>query len=313
MHIYLEIIISLIGLYIVFSIINSAIVEGIGQIINERGKFLRIKLEAFFSGAKDDSKNFVHELYDHILIKAFKKNNQDPSYIDKRIFAQSFLELLFEEKVVTDEHGNTVIDQNKNPISTLSIAQDKMSILPEELAKSLDFILNKIPAHVTNKLDYLQKEIEELYEAYMDRVTSWYKQKMRLVLGIVGVIFAVLFNLDSVNFYDILKKNDAVRANQTQFAMLLNERQKAITIDHSKLRPYLTPAGIDSLKNRDFLKEVLLLNEEEAKLVESASLGIGPLKTSFSFSSIIGYLLTGLALSFGSTFWFGLLKKMIGK
>lgn len=305
MHIYLEIIISLIGLYIVFSIINSAIVEGIGQIVNERGKFLRKKLETFFEHTSDKSKNLIHDLYDHILIQGFKKNANDPSYIDKRIFAQSFLELVFEDNPITDENGNIK--------SQLSIKQSKSDKLPDKLVESLNFILKKIPNDVSNKLDYLQKEIEELYEAYMQRVSTWYKQKMRLVLGIMGVIFAVIFNLDTVNFYDILKKNDAVRTNQTQFAMLLSEREEDIMIDKSKLMPLLTSAGRDSIQDQDFLRHVLVLDKNEAKLLDSASLGIGPLKTNFSFPSLMGYLLTGLALSFGSTFWFGLLKKILGK
>lgn len=305
MHIYLEIIISLIGLYIVFSIINSALVEGIGQILNERGKFLRKKLEAFFKSSDDKSKNLIHQLYDHILIKAFKKDGREPSYIDKHIFAQTFLELVFDDKPIQNEKGKM--------ISQLSIKPSQLDILPDDLSASLNFILKKIPDDVTNKIEYLQKEIEVLYEAYMDRVTTWYKQKMRLILGIVGVVFAVFFNLDTVNFYDILKTNDAVRANQTQFAMLLNERENDIQIDKSKLMPLLTSEGRDSIQNKDFLKEILVLKDDQKKLLDSASLGIGPLKTKFGFPSIMGYLLTGLALSFGSTFWFGLLKKVLGK
>lgn len=337
MHIYLEIIISLIGLYIVFSIINSAIVEGIAQLANARGKFLYKQLKRFFSPVKDASKkivqnkeagkdietsenpdieeaeypseknptDFITSLYQHTLIKGFKKNGKAPSYINKKIFAQTFLELILQEPDTTDS--------NSDSFSSLSFKSDKQSQLPTELQASLKFILDKIPEDIDNKFDYLKKEIEDLYEAYMERVTTWYKQRMRFILGVAGIAFAAIFNLDTINFYHVLKTNDAVRAKQTQFAILINERKQDIELDTTKLMPFLTAAGRDSLRDIDIVKAVLNLKESEAELLSNASLGIGIHSSERTFWSPLGYLLTGLALSFGSTFWFGLLRKIIGK
>ena len=117
MHVLLEVLVSLTALYIIFSIINSALVESISQLRNSRGHYLRKKIDAFFTEVdnKAESKRnlseklknyfgtvfsiWLHEtsapmtdqLYSHPLIVAYKHNHKDPAYIEKGIFAKALI------------------------------------------------------------------------------------------------------------------------------------------------------------------------------------------------------------------------------
>lgn len=292
MHLYLEILISLVGLYILFSIVNSAIVESIAQLVNSRGNYLKNKLKAFFG------KELLDKFYNKNLVKAYS-NYRNPAFIDKSIFSQSLLEVLL---------------SLKNDSDPLETDKDIVRLLPNSLKDSFQYILKKAQTQGENKLQYVQEEIEKLYDAYMEKIAAWYKAYVRILLAIAGFFFASLFNIDSINMYHILSQDDTLRVKQVQFSTLLLERKEDIELNKERIQQILVESGIDSIPNQDFFDKILnaiVLKENEKPLVSSKSLGIGWLKT--NAKGIWGYLLTGIALSLGSTFWFSLLKKLLLK
>jgi hypothetical protein len=57
----------------------------------------------------------------------------------------------------------------------------------------------------------LQKSIEEWYDAQMGRVSGWYKRWTRLVLVVIGVLFAIALNVDTLQIGHTLWVNEPVR------------------------------------------------------------------------------------------------------
>jgi len=268
------------------------LVEGIAQLLNSRGNYLKNKLTNFFG------EGILKQLYENKLIKAYS-NKREPAFIDKSVFSQSLLEILFANNQ----------DSNK-----LTANQTTMGVLPESVKNSLDFIIQKSKNQIGNQLQYIQEEIEKLYEAYMEKLGIWYKAWLRIVLGITGFIFACLFNIDTINMYHLFSTNDTLRANQVQFSQILLERKDDIELNKTKIQTLLAEEGITSIKNESFFDQILnavVLKDNEEALIRSQSLGIGFGK--FKLTSLIGCLLTGVALSFGSTFWFSFLKKLLLK
>ena len=121
MHVYLEILISIIGLFILFSIINSIFVEWVGIKINARGRYLKSRLFNFFEGKvqddglvsnvkkifsienrKEETRKFKEsphhlgkKLYTHPLVKAFfQSEHRWPSYIDSKVFSEALIGIL---------------------------------------------------------------------------------------------------------------------------------------------------------------------------------------------------------------------------
>ena len=313
MHVLIEIAISMVGLYIIFSIVNSALVEGYAQVVNKRGDFLKQSLDNFFQDPEKETINLADELYKHKLIQAFmKKKGVNPSYIDSNIFTQAFMELVFQDTHTKDTEFEGKIKEG---------VSDK---LPGDLEKTLNFIINKAREKSGVNMDKVQEEIEGLYGSYMSRVGEWYKQKMKVILGISGLLLAFSLNLDSVNFFNALKSDGELRREQVAISKQLYENQAAIELKAKSLKDSLNITGLspaDIKKNTDELL-TQILDENSAKTLEGnfSEFGIGVHKffkkgkTGIEyFWSILGIGLTGLALSFGSSFWFGLLKKLLGK
>lgn len=313
MHVLIEIAISMVGLYIIFSIVNSALVEAYAQYVNKRGNFLRKSLDNFFQDPAKESINLADELYNHKLIEAFKKKKgENPSYIDANIFTQAFMELVFEN---THEKDKEFKGNIKEGVS------DK---LPGDLEKTLNFIINKATEKSGVNMDKVQKEIEGLYSSYMGRVGEWYKQKMKLILGVSGLILALSLNLDSVNFFNALKNDGELRREQVAISKQLYENQAAIESKAQSLKDSINVSGLNPADLKANVDELLtqILDKESAKTLDDnfSEFGIGlhkffkkgktPLQY---FWSILGIGLTGLALSFGSSFWFSLLKKLLGQ
>jgi len=313
MHVIIEVAISMVGLYIIFSIANSAIVEGYAQLINKRGKHLKQSLDNFFQDPDNAAINLANDLYDHKLIRAFmEKNSILPSYIDPKIFTQAFMELVFKD---THTQGAKFTGETKEG------AKDK---LPGELEKTLQFIMNKARDESGINMGKVQSEIEGLYDSYMSRVGEWYKKKMKVVLIITGTIFAFSLNLDSINFFNALKNDGELRREQVQIAKNLNTNRDAILAKASVLKDSLRLTNFDAKNVEQGLDDIVtqILSEEDAKTFDNnlseLKIGIhqfakGKKTVGDYLWGIFGILLTGLALSFGSTFWFGLLKKLVGK
>lgn len=314
MHVIIEIAISMVGLYIIFSIVNSALVEGYAQLVNKRGKHLKKSLDNFFQDPENASINLANDIYNHKLIRAFmEKKSVLPSYIDPKIFTQAFMELIFKD---THTAGAKFTGEKKEGADAK---------LPGELDKTLQFILNKASdGNGGIDMGEVQNEIERLYSTYMVRVSEWYKKQMKYVLAVTGIILAFSLNLDSIIFFNALKNDGELRREQVQIARNLDANQETIQKTVEDLKANIQ---MDSLNTKDVQKgldEILtqVLGEDDfqtfdANLTE-LKIGFhrfteGKTSTKDYLWGFLGIFLTGFALSFGSAFWFKLLKKLVGK
>ncbi len=313
MHVIIEIAISMVGLYIIFSIVNSVLVEAYAQYVNKRGNHLKDSLDNFFQDPENESINLANNLYEHKLIQAFmEKGNVKPAWIDPKIFTQAFMELVFKNTHTKDGEFN---GEKKD---------DPNIKLPAGLEKTLQFIINKATDGKGVDMGKVQTEIEGLYESYMVRVSEWYKKKMKFLLAITGVVLAFTLNLDSINFFTALKNDGQLRREQVQFSKNLNNNRDVIIAKIETMKDSLTVSGLNPQEVERGLSEITkqLFEENDARALEDnfseLKIGIhqfhkGKTSTGDYIWGIFGVLLTGFALSFGSTFWFGLLKKLVGK
>lgn len=312
MHAFIETLISLAGLYILFSIVNSSIVELFIQIFNVRGEFLKKSLDNFFDQTKTAPDRIVDKLYQSKLFRAYGRKGKSPEYIDKTVFSKAMLELLFQKDEKSIEIDSSLKKINKSIYQALN----------DDLKRTLNLMLEKAKQKGQEKIDYLQKEIEDIYETYMKTVTYWYHKRSKVIMGIMGFILALIFNLDSIHLYNSLMTDSELRREQVAFSHQLYDNYDQISLDTLKLDAILASQGWkgmnrDSLFN-DFLTTVKIDGKNVEKEIEMSKMDVGFLKLFDSggiqiLMGILGCLLTGLALSFGSTFWFSILKRLLGK
>lgn len=149
----------------------------------------------------------------------------------------------------------------------------------------------------------LESQIELWYNGYMERVTGWYKRKIRTNILFASVIVTLLLNL---NFIVLAK---TIYASGPLREALVAEAQKMAN----------NPNAIKELKAK-FEKEESL-KQIDVESILGTKLPIGwdtgkPLSYYFSkdvlnFTNFFGWLIFALALSRGAPFWFDVLKKFV--
>ena len=193
MNLYIDIAISLILIFLVFSVIVYVLQELIAVNLNNRGRMLWRALAqvldgASFQGARAiGSKGlkagvqtpFTDLIFGHPQIQALKKGDETtaadktyPSYIPAANFAVALLEVVAQR--APSKSGRLMEDF----ASGLAVIGGKASIGGGSIGREgqIAGILSSL-AEVSPSLEALQKNIEKWYNDYMGRVSGWYQAR----------------------------------------------------------------------------------------------------------------------------------------
>jgi len=190
--------------------------------------------------------------------------------------------------------------------------------LPSPLQRSLTSLASRVQgtaADVEEDLTRLQHSIETWFDSSMHRAAGVYRRNARGIAILLGVLVAVLTNADTLFIVDSLSKDSVLRATVTQFA----ENQIQMTeLDPATATPAEMDAQLDQLKMqvRSSLDDVVLpLGWDDAvvSLQAEQEWKLPGSNTPLPFlRRAIGWLISGLAISMGASFWYDLLRKMLG-
>jgi hypothetical protein len=178
----------------------------------------------------------------------------------------------------------------------------------------------------------------------MDRASGWYKKHTQFVLFFVGLTISIVFNVDTLKIIERLEKDPKLREQLVQQAavfqeshpdldkkLLLQEAENNKFLAHYSKNELLASDSLrnikwnDSLKLANYLeiksKRDTLFNQANSLIKNDInnvhhSLGLGWEEFDNSsvlniFYSLIGWMVTALALSLGAPFWFDLLNKLM--
>jgi hypothetical protein len=135
-------------------------------------------------------------------------------------------------------------------------------------------------------------EAARWFDDSMERVSGWYKRRVRLILFFVATAVVLLLNADSLTSARVLWRDDAVRAavvQQAEAAARSGESAEDVQVDRA-VRQLDLPLGWE-----------LSFGERPTQLPNDVLAWIGKL---------IGLALTIGALMLGAPFWFDLLSKV---
>lgn len=185
-------------------------------------------------------------------------------------------------------------------------------------------------ADEADTLQPIRTNIETWFTDSMDRITGLYKRKAQFSTFIIGIFCALLLNIDSIQMVKHLWQEPALRETITANADLLisqySEENGTSQIDAMSAIQFLqdqypklpigwnfSPVQVPSLQECSFSP-----GTGEVFGLPLFSRCLRPSDTSdnvngwvWSITKIIGLLLTGLASSQGSSFWFDILSKIV--
>lgn len=295
----LDVAIGLILVYLLLSLVSAAIREWFAGILKIRSTTLD---EGMHELLGDPS--LVADLYNHPLINSLyrgtdyykaKDDKQLPSYIP----AKSFSAALFD-----------MIVRGRDVHSLLQSGSEARVVTPESIRAQITRIQNpRVQRAVLTALDAADGDlaaaranVEHWFDATMDRVSGWYKQRSQIWVFLIGLSLVVIADADSLNIARRLYTDPAARAAAVGIAAGVTIKD---TTGPSADVARHAAAKLDSLG-------LPLVGWEQVKVPDGAT----PRQAAMVYATharnaLIGWLITALAISFGAPFWFDTLGRVM--
>jgi hypothetical protein len=307
----LEVAIGTIFIYVVVSMLCSAIREGIESWLKTRAAYLEWGIRELLHDT--EATGIARSIYNHPLVYGLfsgeytpkqsttgsssapvpmlAKGDNLPSYIPARNFALALMDIAARcpEAAATSSNASGPV------ISLENIRANAAKIQNEAVERVLLAAIDSAQGDI-NKA---QQNLEYWYNSGMDRVSGWYKRTTQWIIFVTGLVVAIALNVNTITVTDYLYRNGTARA------AVVARAQNATTDPSFLMRNY----------------------EEVNKQLDSISLPIGwtagwgaprrgnePGATGIwnnGIAPILGWLFTALAATMGAPFWFDILNKFI--
>ncbi len=284
----LSIVIGLVFVLLLFSMLTSAVVEVYHAFKASRGNHLKDTLEMMLGPEK--SKRFLDHAYFKQLSSATKPTSTQklPVWIDKNTFSAILADILTPEG------------------ERISIQERINSIENEQLRKVMNFLWRQSG----DDARVFQAKVEHWFDDVMARAKEWFIDSTKWRLFFFGTALAVALNADTVQIYESLSTNAVLREQiATDAAAFANSADTSLVSRNSGVRDTTRKDTADSRAN--FVKLKGMYSEH---IVSPLGLGWGQSKPANWWdwlTKVVGWLLTGVAVTMGAPFWFEMLKKLL--
>ncbi len=333
----LDVAIGMAFIYLLLSLIASAIQELLSSLVESRSANLYNGIRTLLSG----DTTLLKLLYSHALIAGLYKNPaQDfaglggssftrlrtalqpivgiariappaaneptsdplllPAYIPARTFAITLMDLLNTSKA----SGSDIMP---------SICKTLQSTSAEGKAYTA---FRALALRSGDDEAAFQGYLEDWYNDGMDRVSGWYKHHVQNVLLVVAVLLSITFNVDSIRIGKTLWIEPTLRHTLTTAADAYVQSPPAPD-------PSLPPTSSPEYPGNKLRSTVAAFDQVSGRLglpvgwrhtlpeywSELRHLSLDGLRT--LLQAIVGWLITAFALSFGAPFWFDTLNRFM--
>ncbi|WP_044173764.1 hypothetical protein [Flectobacillus major] len=307
---FLEVSISLTFFYFIASMFISGITEFINSLFEKRHKFLWHALNKI--GGTIEGKRVVDIFSTTVLMKHFSDGTtflwrRPVSYIQPSLFVQVLLNEL----------------TNKADARVEDIEYFREAILKQQ-GEIKDLLLSLVKK--SNTQEEFQANIEAWYNAYMEQISYWYKRYNQRVVWAVSIGCTLLFNLDTIKITSAIYNNPALRATMVQQATNVAQQSRyqdfvvAENVDFMQQVGQTNPSLLSPQTAKDSLKLKELFIRYQYQKASDLGIPIGwggvhsasELKATVgSIQTVLGWIITISALSYGAPFWFEVLVKLV--
>jgi hypothetical protein len=189
----IQIAISLVFIYTLFSLLCSVFNEWVARIANLRPKILKFEIDQMLGPS------LARKLNAHPLITGLIDSDhcKYPHYIPPLTFALALIDLTIEF---------TEAEKPGFPgKARIKVSEDKGRVLAESLLRH------------TSNLEALQERVINWFELSMEQASGQYKRQVQIVIAVFAIIITVAFNIDTVAIFQSLYQQLASGANASVF------------------------------------------------------------------------------------------------
>ena len=300
----LEVAAGVIFVFLLVSVICTAIREGMESFLKTRAAFLEHGIREMLHdrGAIGIARTFyTHPLINSLYAENYKPRMASarpsplahggslPTYIPTRNFALALMDIA--ARGPTGAPGSS---DGSAPV--LSLASVRANVLNIENAPVQRILLTAIDT-AQGDMDKAVANIAAWYDSGMDRISGAYKRATQKVLFFIGLFVAIALNVNPLTVADYLYHNDSARSAVVARAEAAVRDSNFVSGD----RKYAAArAELDSLR--------LPIGWAGAHFRLP-----GPTLRPWDdvFSPLIGWIMTAMAATLGAPFWFDILNKFM--
>src|SRR4051812_9375733 len=319
----LEVGIGLVFIFLLLSVLCTAVREGLDGWLKTRAAFLEQGIREMLHDK--DAVGLARTFYTHPIIyglyaspyvprsskkrpSALARGEGLPSYIPSRNFAVAILD-------IAARGPETQLGASNGTSPKLTLEAVRAGVHNLENGPVQRMLLTAIDTS-QNDLDRTVANIAAWYDSAMDRVSGAYKRATQKIIFFAGLALAVGLNVNPITIADYLYRSDSARA-------AIVAQAEAATRDSSFVRAGAvgTPqyraarSALDSLRlpigwdGVDFgigtsIKTVTVGGQRRAIVVHRGW-------WDYLFVPLAGWLITAFAATLGAPFWFDILNKVM--
>jgi len=212
----LEVAIGLVMMWLVLSVATMEIQNWLTQITNVRANFLEESLLEMFKGEQ----GLVDQFYNHPAIKELfqkdrKGNLKKPTWIPSETFSRVAMELL----VAASKQKASAAPEAVS-FSAMADGVQQVKALNPELEELMNHLFPGLEqtnavsfglGDVQEKLKQYQENVETWFDHNMGKLSGWYKENAMMMAFVIGLVIALIFNVDTINITQRLWREPTVR------------------------------------------------------------------------------------------------------
>jgi len=292
----LEVSIGLVVTWLILSIATSQLQEFFVERLNWRSRFLEKELQEMFQGRDIMDRFYKHPLIRSLHTKSMFGREQKPANIPNDIFASAAVDVFLN----AGNNGDEIPAGAMNMAAMKQRLKESMNYLEannHSLAETIKHIVPKMDEVFTNAEDETAKlehnlakfrgNTEVWFQTTMSGASASYRKTAHTLALIIGVVIALVFNVDSINITNRLWRDPTLRQAIVAQAGNIDPKDEA-SFDNTmtKLNDLALPVG--------WIR------------------GARPETGIDWFYKLFGFFLTGAAAAQGAPFWFDILGKISG-
>ena len=202
--------------------------------------------------------------------------------------------------------------QNKNSPTYQGFKRiiDTLPDLPDPLQNSLKALAEKIETRkesIEEEIHDLQTQLEDWFDNSMTRASGVYRRNARGIAILIGFVLAIATNSDTLFMIDSLSQNTVLRETVSSYAQTQASQTQNMEQVKRDVRDQLNDVSLPIGWNEEIRRQQI--PPQSSVMIPGTTWRIGnPL---LYLKRVLGWFVSGLAISMGASFWYDLLRKLI--
>ncbi len=313
---YLDTLIALVVIYLLLSNAVVCVQELFTMFRRSRGNFLRAALEEVFKDPLNI--NLTTLVYEQPSLASREANGKGtPAYIAPRQFAESIVSAIAQRThVFTYEGGDgpnpitvreSVPTSGTQPLLTLHqrYVQGVEALRYSDMKRLLRGFYED-----TQHIDEVKIRIEQWFNYFMDRVSGKFKRESRARTIWCSIVVVLFLKVNFLAIADAVLNDSAARGHFVNVGITMSAQLGPTTPGAPQ------PAATDTAAAAAQVRAMLLQIQQTEASLRSRSIPIGwnvtaPASPENWKHLVLGMIASVVILSFGSPFWFDVLKRLV--